>query len=156
MKINKKITAATEDMPTVFYKVEEDQMINAFKNSRDTNVFLIYMIESHGFECLDLSKMFGSGIADDGNLYICKTDGQLINVNGKEVDPEDALKDCTIEELPAYIQDADDETILWYITPDEIIVDKDIDDVAKEMLEEGYHFDELVADCREIWPDNFY
>lgn len=156
MKINKKITAATEDMSTVFYKVEEDQMINAFKNSRDTNVFLIYMIASHGFECLDLSKMFGSGIADDGNLYICKTDGQLIHVNGKEVDPEDALKDCTIEELSAYIQDADDETILWYITPDEIIVDKDIDNVAKEMLEAGYHFDELVADCREIWPDNFY
>ena len=156
MKINKKITAATEDMSTVFYKVEEDQMINAFKNSRDTNVFLIYMIASHGFECLDLSKMFGSGIADDGNLYICKTDGQLIHVNGKEVDPEDALKDCTIEELFAYIQDADDETILWYITPDEIIVDKDIDNVAKEMLEAGYHFDELVADCREIWTDNFY
>ena len=148
-KINnmRKITAATES-GTVFYKCKLDQVIQAEKDN-DCNTWLLYALIEYGWNAIDFDhNMYGSAIIDD-ELYICKTDGYEINVDGEQVDPESALEDYDIESLSGYIQDATADIIIHSITEYELSKDIDVEELAIQMLNDQYSFVDLVEAAKD-------
>lgn len=138
---SKSITAATQS-GTTFYKCTLDQVIEALKKA-DSNIWLQYVINEYGWDALDFKhNLFGSEIIDDV-LYICKTDGYEIQINGEDVEPEFALEDYSVEELSAYIDDADDDIITNSITTYEL-KPIDLDEVSLRLLESGNSFKDVV------------
>lgn len=142
-----KVTAA-ENNGTMFYRCTLDQVINAHRDA-NSNVWLIYALEEYGWNAIDFDhNLFGSALIDD-DLYICKTDGYEININGENVDPETALEYYDIEELSGYIENADDDIILHSITTYELSNKLDINELAIQMLNDQYSFLDLVEAAKD-------
>lgn len=132
---------------TRFYAVSEDQLKDAFRT--ESNNIIRYIINRDGVNAFDLDRaLFGSAVFDDV-LYICDTDGKQILVNGKEIDPEDALDTYGVEELEDYIEDADDKIIKRKLTFYEL-KHMNLDNLAKEMIENNFGFTELVRNAEEL------
>lgn len=152
MKITKNskilpVTAASS-YGTKFYKVTIEDVIDALKQSNG-NIWVIHMLESEGWDAIDFeNNLFGSRVIDD-ELFICETDGQDIQVNGRSVDPEKALDIYSISELSAYIQPADVNKITSSITGYEIKL-SDVDNVAVELIQSGHSFTDVVKDAEEL------
>lgn len=145
---NKNIIQAATSIGTTYYEVDIDDALDAIEKS-DGNIWILSVLRSDGWDALDLdNNLFGSRVIDD-KLYICQTDGQDIQVDEELVDPEKALDKYSIEELSAYIQPADDDTITKNITGYEISF-SDVEKVAKELLEEGYSFNDIVRDAEDL------
>ena len=107
-----------------------------------------YVINEYGWDALDFKhNLFGSEIIDDV-LYICKTDGYEIQINGEDVEPEFALEDYSVEELSAYIDDADDDIITNSITTYEL-KPIDLDEVSLRLLELGNSFIDVVKAAQD-------
>lgn len=141
------VTAA-ESVGTVFYRVTEDAVKEAFHSDKG-NIWMAAEFEINSWNCIDADKsLFGSVVIDDV-LYLCVTDGQDISVAGDVVDPESALEDYDLEALTSYIQDADESIILKYITEYEIKFE-DIDNTAIYLLNEDISFVEIVKAAEEI------
>ena len=141
------IEAATS-YGTKFYRTTIDETIDALKQS-NSNIWVIYMLESEGWNAIDFdNNLFGSKVIDD-ELFICETDGQDIQVNGHFIDPEKALEEYDVSELSAYIQPADKDKIAKSITGYEVKI-SDVDKVAIELLDNGYSFTDVVKDAEEL------
>ena len=80
---------------------------------------------------------------DGDTLYICQTNYDPIMVNGEETNPETAMEDFGPEALSDYIQDASDDIVRRYITIYEV-TNFDVDEVATELIQNGYSFRELI------------
>lgn len=145
------IRAAATPGGTIWYEAEFDQVRDALK---EENLILYGAFLTNGFDCisnLDIN-LPGSYVQGD-YLYICESDGELINVNGDQADPESAMEEYKPEMLSAYIVPADDKIIQQKLTEYEI-TNYDIDDVAYELFEEGYTFTTILADYEEIQSNN--
>lgn len=134
---------------TTYYKVTESDLVEAVEGG---NIWLSYIIESKGFDAIDIDSLYGSNIID-GELYICDTDGQDIYVDGEPVDPESALFDYAeeLELLSDYIVDASlkdiyDRISLYEIKP----IYLNLETTAIELLAANYTFEEVVRDARDI------
>lgn len=159
MKISKSthqtVTAAeNSSVGTTWYRVTGDQF-RKFIDEKEDNLFVKYTANTNGFECLNLSQMFGTAVYDD-ELYICVTDGQPIVVGADaDVDPETAFKHYTPEDLEAYIEDADDQILIKYITYREFnpdLLEEDQTNAAIEALQSGdYDVAEVIKNYNEIW-----
>ena len=140
-----------KDIPglgTTYYKATLDQVIDVYLGKYE-NVILSFLLGTLEWDVLNFrSALYGSDVIDDV-LYICVTDGMPIDVNGEEVDPEEALQDYDISELSEYIKPADSEIISKYVTEYEFNP-IDIDSVAVEMLEDGYSFQEIAQSAIKI------
>lgn len=141
------IRAAATPGGTIWYEAEFDQVRDALK---EENLILYGAFLTNGFDCisnLDIN-LPGSYVQGD-YLYICESDGELINVNGDQVDPESAMEEHGPEMLSAYIVPADDKIIRQKLTEYEI-TNYDIDEVADVLFEEGYTFTSILADYEKI------
>lgn len=147
----KSATAVTAAMQigTTYYRVTLDDIESVMQDSTDANIWILKSFQELGWDAIDFEhNLFGSQVIDDV-LYICNTDGRDIDVRGEKVDPEIALEDYNLSELSDYIEDADDETVLKYITPYEIKTPK-FNNWASELLKDGYRFTDLVDDAQEF------
>lgn len=141
------IRAAGTPGGTVWYEAEFEHVRDALK---EENLILYGAFLTNGFNCIsniDIN-LPGSYVYGD-YLYICETDGQLISVNGNQVDPEYAMQEYEPEVLSAYIIPADDEIIQQKLTEYEI-TNYDIDEVADALFEEGYAFTTILSDYEKI------
>ena len=159
MKISKSthqtVTAAeSSSVGTTWYRVTGDQF-RKFIDEKEDNLFVKYTANTNGVECLNPSQMFGTAIYDD-ELYICVTDGQPIVVGDDvDVDPETAFKKYTPEDLEAYIEDADDQILIKYITYREFnldLLEEDQTNAAIEALQSSdYKVEDVIKNYNEIW-----
>lgn len=138
--------AATPD-GTIWYEAEFDQVRDALK---EENLILYGAFLTNGFDCISNIDINLPGSYVQGDyLYICESDGELINVNGDQVDPQSAMEEYGPEMLSAYVVPADDKIIRQKLTEYEI-TNYDIDDVAYELFDEGYTFTTILADYEKI------
>ena len=145
------IRAAATPGGTIWYEAEFDQVRDALK---EENLILYGAFLTNGFDCipnLDIN-LPGSYVQGD-YLYICESDGELINVNGDQVDPDSAMEEYGPEMLSAYIVPADDKIIRQKLTEYEI-TNYDIDEVADVLFEEGYSFTTILVDYEKIQSNN--
>lgn len=141
------IKAAATPGGTVWYEAEFEQVRDALK---EENLILYGAFLTNGFDCISNIDINLPGSYVHGDyLYICETDGQLINVNGNQVDPESAMEEYEPEVLSAYIVPADDKIIRQKLTEYEI-TNYDIDEVADALFEEGYTFTTILADYEKM------
>lgn len=137
-----------ESIGTTFYSADLKTVQEVLK-SNHLNLFAQYSIDEYGWDAIDFKhNLFGSEVIDD-ILYICVTDGQDINIEGKSVDPESALTEYDVSSCEDYIQEATDDIILKHITVYEVIVD-DIDTAALELLKQGESFEDLMEAAQEL------
>lgn len=148
IKGNTLITAATQ-VGTTYYQITLDDVKNAMKDNNDANIWILKSFEELGWDAIDFDhNLFGSQIIDNV-LYLCVTDGRNIEVGGGLVDPEAALEDYDVSELSAYVQEADEDTILKYITQYEIET-PNFNKWAEDLLSDGYKFTDLVSAAQEF------
>lgn len=134
---------------TTYYVASLKEVKDAIINSKDVNIWVKHVIEKYGFDAIDFNKgLFGSRVVD-GNLYICKTDGQNIVIDGYEVDPEFALEEYPIDKLDDYIEPADSKLIIQSISDYEVKFEN-IDEIAVELLNEGNSFEDVVKSAYDI------
>lgn len=139
----KVMAADLQSIGTVYYRVLAAQIESAYE---DEDPFIYYAVLEDGLDAINLDTMVGSKVIDD-ELFICQSDGQEININGEMVDPFVALEDYTPEDLEDYIEDVDQKFILDNITIYEInrkSILNNIDDAAKDALDRGYSFTNIV------------
>ena len=145
------IRAAATPGGTVWYEAEFDQVRDALK---EENLILYGAFLTNGFDCISNIDINLPGSYVQGDyLYICESDGELINVNGDQVDPDSAMEEYGPEMLSAYIVPADDKIIRQKLTDYEI-TNYDIDEVAYELFDEGYAFTTILADYEKIQPNS--
>lgn len=145
------IRAAATPGGTIWYEAEFEQVRDALK---EENLILYGAFLTNGFDCIsniDIN-LPGSYVYGD-YLYICESDGELININGDQVDPESAMEEYGPEMLSAYIAPADDKIIQQKLTEYEI-TNYDIDEAADALFEEGYTFTTILADYEKIQPNS--
>lgn len=141
------IRAAKTPGGTVWYEAEFEQVRDALE---EENLILYGALLTNGFDCISNIDINLPGSYLEGDyLYLCETDGKLINVNGEDVDPESAMQDYGPEVLSAYIIPAYSKIITQKLTEYEI-TNYDIDNVAYELFEEGYRFTTILADYEKI------
>lgn len=145
------IRAAGTPGGTVWYEAEFEQVRDVLK---EENLILYGAFLTNGFDCISNIDINLPGSYVQGDyLYICESDGELINVNGDQVDPEYAMEEYEPEMLSAYIVPADDKIIKQKLTEYEI-TNYDIDEVAYELFDEGYTFTTILADYEKIQSNN--
>lgn len=134
------IFAAENTNGTIFWKTDLDQIQEALE---DSNPFIRVALSLDGYKAIDFRyNLFGSYV-DGDTLYICQTNYDPIMVNGEETNPETAMEDFGPEALSNYIQDASDDIVRRYITIYEV-TNFDVDEVATELIQDGYSFRELI------------
>lgn len=133
------ITSATNS-GTTYYKAD----LNDVKKIVDgnSNLFVIYSIFEHGFDDIQIDQMPGSYI-DGDTIYVCFTNGQDININGEDVDPENAIEEFGLEALSAFVQDAPEDIIISELSPYVFDLDN-IEDCASWLLDKGYSLPAIV------------
>lgn len=140
------ITAAT-NARTTYYQTDIKQVLDVLKGI--LNLFCWKSLDTYGFRCIDFKQnLFGSYV-DEDELFICVTDGHDIEVAGELVDPEAAMEEHDISELSTYIRPATPAIIKTYITSYEVSI-PNIDQSAKDLLEDGYSFQELVEAYQDL------
>lgn len=145
------IRAAATPGGTIWYEAEFDQVRDALK---EENLILYGAFLTNGFDCISNININLPGSYVQGDyLYICESDGELINVNGDQVDPDSAMEEYGPEMLSAYIVPADDKIIQHKLTEYEI-TNYDIDEVADALFEEGYTFTTILVDYEKIQSNN--
>lgn len=137
---NTVINEAASTEGTVFYRISNKLVKQTLDNA--DNLIFRYLVRKNGIDAFNLDKLYGSAVFDD-DLYLCKTDGQDISVNGEEVYPEDALELYSPEELKSYIKDGDEAIVKRELTSYEL-AGFDLDEVAVELIEGGHSFVEVV------------
>lgn len=133
------VTSAT-DYSTVYYKADLDDVKKIVKEN--SNPFVVYSIYEHGFEDIQIDQMPGSYI-DKDTIYICFTNGKSLNINGEEVDPENAIEELGLESVSAFIQDAPAEIVTHELNPYVFDLDN-LEDCASWLLDKGYSLGEIV------------
>lgn len=132
---------------TTYYMVDLDEAIDILDNDK-SNCWVFISLREYGWDCLDMdNNLFGSAIIDD-TLYICITDGTDVYVDGKAVNPEDALEEYDIEDLADYIVPATDKIVERYISQYELKT-PDFNELAP-LLIESRDFERMVKDMEEF------
>ena len=144
------IRAESSEIPTkgtTFYSLTMDQILDFFEDKKQ-NAWIYMSFKESGWKAIDFEhNLFGSKVVDD-ILYLCVTDSADIEVNGKSVDPEDALEDYAPEDLAEFIKEGTDAVIKRYITEYEVFTPK-YNEWASDLLKE-YDFTKLVDDYQEF------
>ena len=142
------IYAAKDLITTTFYRITKGDILN--KTVIKDNIWARYIIQNYDLEeVLDLEYLNGSAVIDDC-LYICDSDYSDIEVNGKSVNPDEALDLFTLDELSDYISFDPPENIVRRVTLKEIFwKGLNIKEIAKELLNK-YEFSELARDGKEL------
>lgn len=141
------IMAATHP-GTTFYTISLEDVRVAMQ-SGEANIWIDKAFAELGWDAIDFEhSLFGSQIIDNV-LYLCITDGQDIEVQGRGVDPESALEAYQVEHLSAYIQQGTPEVITKYITQYEIKT-PNFNKWAADLLAEGHSFTDIVKDAQEF------
>lgn len=141
------IINAASDPGTIFYRITEDQV----EDLDGDNLFIKEAFNMYGFNAFDLSTLYGS-IVEDNVLYLCKTDGQYITVEGEEVDPEEALSQYGVAACSSYIQDGTPDIIRRNLSGYELNKEYiDVDEIALSLLQAGHHFREIVEDADDAY-----
>lgn len=142
------VTAASGTVGTTYYRASLDDVIDVVSKDKSETV-LTFLLNSIGFSCLNIDTMYGSFI-DDDDIYICVTDGQPISVKGKEIEPENPLpSNISVDDISSYVADATDDVIKSNISYYEL-AEFDVEDVAIQMLEDGYSFNDVVKGMNEL------
>lgn len=143
------VIQAAKSLGTKFYRCTLDNILSALENSKDANIWVVESIRQNGLDALNIeSGLFGSKIIDN-ILYICRTDGKDITIDGESIDPEKALNLASIDQLSEYIEDADDKFIVKNITEYEVNF-RDIDKLGQALLDQGHGCLELLKAAAEI------
>lgn len=152
MKISKhKIEAAESSFRfgTKFYKVEYDDLLRAYK---DENHFIYQFLKEEKMDAINIDQMYGSKIIGD-TLYICQTDGQLVEINDEDAEPEDILDNYKIEDIQDLIYDLKDlKEIRSKVSEYELkedILEKNINRYARQILN-SVDFVDLVDDYEDL------
>lgn len=141
-----------ERFGTTFYKATLQDVIDALVDD-NANVWLITALVEDGFYALDLDSAGLSGSAVINNeIYICVSDGYAINLDGHEIEPEEALTSYSLEELEPFIQEATPDVITRYITTYELKM-RDVESLAIAAMDEGYSFNQLYEDYKDFVTD---
>lgn len=136
-----------QSVGTTYYMVDLDEAIDILDNDK-SNCWVFISLRENGWDCLDMdNNLFGSAIIDD-TLYICITDGSDVYVDGKAVDPEEALEEYDVEDLADYILPATDKIVERYISPYELKT-PDFNELAP-LLIESRDFERMVKDMEEF------
>lgn len=152
MRIKKStITAAIKPAKikgTTFYKATVDDIIDAYSENK-SNIWIKAMFEDIGFDAINFDNgLYGSKIIDDV-LYICETDGHMVNVDNSKYDPEKLLDEVDITDIEDMVKEADSDIIHRYITEYEVFL-PDFDKLAIDLLKSGDSFSELVRYYQEF------
>lgn len=140
--------AEVQSSGTEFHKVTLNDAIKLLQKER-ANLWLLYRLESIGWDALDIKNtMFGSLAADD-ILYICVTDSKSIQVGDEQVDPESALHTYRTDELENYIVDADPKVVKRYVT-EYALQEFDLDEAAEQLLREGHSFVDMMESAQNL------
>lgn len=144
------ITAATEDGGTKYYKISRDDLASSM-SSRYDNVWTDWLLENRFEESIIDDVLFdGSSIKGD-DLYYCITDYLPIDVDGEEVNPEEALALYSLSSLSEYIVESVPDSVLKKISEDDFNWGSvDIEDVAIALLSDGLTFSRICADAESI------
>lgn len=140
-----------DDPGTTFYIIHESDIRNMY--SDDANIVFRYAVDLYGFDAFDTSRFYGSEFISTDTFVLCVTDGLEIEINSDLVDPESALSEYDIEVLAEngfVIEDPDEAIIRRFFSPYELSNDIDIDDIASELLRDGYHLRQIVEDAQEL------
>lgn len=142
MKISKNKKSRGIPTGTAYYKCTLDQVIDAL-SKEDENLWLVYALKEYGWKALNFDTyMFGSKVINN-LLYLCKTDGYYINIDGEEVDPEEALDEYPLDKLAAYIQDFDEDVVISTISMYDMAA-VNLNNIAISMLEDGRDYTEIT------------
>lgn len=135
---------------TTYYKTNLGDILNAFM-SDEHNVWIYAILDKYGYDALDIeNNLFGSAIIGD-DLYICKTDGEYILVDGEYIDPENAIDYAGVDAISDYIEDATDDIIFRYISEYELATDiLDIEELAMDLIESGESFERIANDYFDL------
>lgn len=114
---------------TRFFKIPIDVLKKA---AEDENILLKTLIDEEGWGAINIDGMYGSKVIGD-TLYYCETDGEPIQVNGQEVDPEEALEEFQVDDLSDFIYDPSEDEIKKMISEYDIMP-FDIDAIAEELI----------------------
>ena len=150
MKISKSdIKAAihrAKQSGTTYYRITLEDI----QENEDMNVWVKKSFDERGWDAIDFSnKLYGSKVIGN-KLYLCVTDGYDINVDGKNINPEEALDEYAIDDLQDYIKDKDDDIIDRYITTYEIF-EPDFNEWAVDILTTyDLDFSDVVRDYSEF------
>lgn len=152
MKISKSTITATikpaKTKGTTFYKATVDDIIKAYSD-KNTNVWIKALFKDIGFDAINFEKgLYGSKVIDDA-LYICETDGHMVDVDNYKYDPEEMLEDISLADIEDMIQDATPDIIRRHITEYEVYM-PDFDKLAIDLLKDGESFSELVRYYQEF------
>lgn len=147
--MRQKAIYGAESIGTIFYKITEEQLKDFYADNK--NIVLRYLVEAYGFDAFKTADMWGSYLdRSEDVIYYCRTDGQDIEVDGELVNPEQAFEDFPINALEPYIQDGTDSEIKSYFTEYELAEDFDLDEVALDLLNDGYSFSTILKDMNKL------
>ncbi len=150
-KMNRSNTVikAAQQIGTVFYRISEDDIDNVLDYSKN-NLFLVEAFKMYGLNAFDIRRLWGS-IIDGDYLYLCKTDGQEIQIGDELVDPEEALEEYGVESCQEYIQPANDSIIRQNLSEYELSKDIDVEDLAINLLQNGYSLNDIFRAADDIY-----
>lgn len=157
MKLIRKIQGATsgsvEPGSTVIYKLTLDELVDILKKNHD-NIITIWQLQTDGFDAIDMdANMWASRVIDDV-LYLVRTDGHDIVVNGQTVDPEDLMEQVeegvfSLNDIQPYFAEPDEKYIRVAVDP-YAMKTPDYDQAAFELL--GlYSFLDIVEAAEEYY-----
>ena len=136
------------DSGTIFYKATEDELKKLIKDGKN-NEIVKFIIDNNGVYAINEDKLYGGTITDDGDVYICVTDGKDIQIDGDPVFPEEAIETYSVEDIADYVKPMTEEIAHRYITDYEL-KPFDIDEIAKKMMEQGYTFLDIVKAASDL------
>ncbi len=116
---------------------------------RGTNLIAEEAFKLYRWDAFDLESMYGSEVVGN-DFYLLKTDGNYINIDGEDVDPEELLAQYEIEDIPEYLfKEKDDSVIRSNFSPYELSKKIDLNEIALSLLQSGFKFTSIVDDARD-------
>lgn len=159
MKIKKKgmsIIAAVQDPiepGTRFYVITDKDLRRAWAEKENPNCWFKWAINRYGLDAFDFKRKRHQSRYAHGTAIIYETDNKPITLtNGKEVSPEDALKNYTSADWEAYLEYADNEVIRRLLSPYELkkFTRSEQMQIRLELEKLGYSKDDISYDLQEL------
>lgn len=147
------LSASNEESPTVFYRLTVDDVLPILQKDTD-NIILCNQLEKEGWDALDVEhRLFGSEVVGD-TLYLCVPGRDEVEINGQLLDSDEILDVVTVDDLPEdmVLDDCPPQIIRSFISNYELNP-PDLNDVALELLEDGYDFIDILRAARSVYSD---
>ena len=119
---------------TVWYQLSKSDLLNNMTDKE--NVWVEEAITENDLEdVFDLDSLDGSFVEDD-TLYYLVTDEAEIEINGKNVIPENAYKELGKDAISSYIKTGASANVIRRITGEDIAWGKlKLEDMCKDLLD---------------------